>query len=257
MKTEKPKQFVQIERRNKLSRKEFNEVMSNLENRTWKNLKTEPIPFKKLSGRIKDSFLTAADEPIPDCQTCGACCIAVPWVDVKEADATPEENYWNITIGARNGEAIVSRQLRRDAETGNCLALKGNAGETVECAIYEARPDDCRKFEAGSDKCRALRRAYGFEPPLTDMEIASCMMRIFLKDEPEGDERAIYHTQIRETETAGVFAVEVFFKDKSASVICHFNADEESWLESEFSGMTLAEAKNLIGSRKKIVHNGI
>jgi Fe-S-cluster containining protein len=256
MKSEKPKQFVQIERRNKLSRDEFNEVMSNLETRIWKNLKTEPVPFKKLSGRCAESFLTPASAPVPDCQTCGACCIAVPWVDVKLSDETSAENCWDITIEAQNGETIVSRQLRRDAETGNCLALRGEAGKTVECAIYEARPDDCRKFEAGSDKCHALRRAYELEPPLNDMETALFMMQIFLRDDPEGDERAVYHTQIQETETAGEFEIEVYFKDQSAMILHRFNADEESWLESEFSAVTLAEAKNLIASRKKIVQNG-
>lgn len=256
MKRAKPKQFVQIERRNKLSRAEFNEVMSNLESRIWENLKSEPLPFKKLSGRRDGSYLTPADAPVPDCQTCGACCIALPWVDVKKADATAAENYWDITIESQNGEMIVSRQLRRDAETGNCLALRGDAGNRVECGIYENRPDDCRMFESGSDKCHALRRAYGIEPPLTDMETASFMMQIFLKDEPEGDERAVYHTQIQETETAGVFEIEVFFKDQSALILHRFNADEENWLESEFSALSLAEAKNLIASRKKIVHYG-
>ena len=256
MKTRKPEQFVQIERRSKLSREEFNEVMSNLESRIWTNLKTEPLPFKKLSGRRAESFLTPADAPIPDCQTCGACCIALPWVDVKQSDATAEENYWDITVEAQSGETIVSRQLRRDTKTGNCLALRGEAGKRVECGIYEERPDDCRKFEAGSDKCHALRRAYEIEPPLTDMETASFMMRIFLRDDAEGDERAVYHTQIEETETAGVFEIEVFFKDQSALILHRFNADEENWLESEFSALTLAEAKNLIASRKKIVHNG-
>lgn len=256
MKPEKPKQLVQIERRNKLSRAEFNEVMTNLESRIFEKLKNEPIPLKKLSGRRSESFLTPADATIPDCQTCGVCCFALPWVDVKLADETPQENYWDITIEAQNGERVISRQLRRNAETGNCLALKGEAGSSVECAIYEARPDDCRKFEAGSDKCHALRRAYGIEPALTDMETASFMMQIFLRDDPEADERAVYHTQIEETETAGVFEIEVFFKDQSAQILHRFNADEENWLESEFSAVSLAEAKNLIASRKKIVHRG-
>lgn len=254
MKARKPKRLVQIERRDKLSREEFNEVMTNLESRIWENLKKEPIPLKKLSGRRGESYLTQAEAPIPDCQTCGACCVALPWIDVKQSDATPEENFWDITIEAQNGETIVSRQLRRDAETGDCLALQGEIGNSVKCSIYQARPDDCRKFEAGSDKCHALRRGYGIEPPLTDMETASYMMRIFLRVEPEADERAIYHTQINETETAGAFEIEVYFKDQTALTVHRFNAGEENWLESEFSGMTLAEAKNLIASRKKIVH---
>lgn len=254
MKNPKPQQFVQIERRNKLSREEFSQVIEHLENRIWKNLKSEPIPFRKLSGRKAGSFLTPDSAPIPDCQTCGACCIAVPWVDVKETDATPAESYWDITIRGQNGEVIVTRQLRRDPETGNCLALQGELGKSVECGIYEKRPDDCRMFDAGSDKCHALRRAYQIEPPLTDMETASFMMQIFFKDEPAGDERAIYHTQIQETEIAGVFEIEVFFRDKSALIIHRFNANEEHWLESEFSAMNLAEAKNLITSRMKVIH---
>ena len=245
---------MKIERRNKLSREEFSQVIENLEGRIWKNLKSEPIPFGKLSGRRAGSFLTPVDAPIPDCQTCGACCIAVPWVDVKENDATSAENYWDITVRGRNEEIIVIRQLRRDTKTGNCLALKGDVGKSVECGIYETRPDDCRKFEAGSDKCHALRRAYGIEPPLTDMVTASFMMQIFLKDEPKGDERAIYYTQIEETENPGVFEIVIFFRDKSTLIIHRFNMSEESWLESEFSALSLAEAKNLIASRMKVIH---
>lgn len=254
MKSPEPQQFINIERRGKLSREEFSQVIERLEKRIWKNLKTEALPFGKLSGRKAGSILTPPDEQVPDCQTCGVCCIAVPWVDVKAGDLTPAENYWDITTRGQSGEIIVSRQLRRDTETGNCLALKGEIGKSVECGIYENRPDDCRKFEAGSDKCHALRRIYGIEPPLTDMEMMSFMMQLFLKDEPEGDERKVYHTEIDETETIGIFEIKVFFSDKSTLIIHRFNADEESWLESEFSALSLAEAKNLIASRKKIVY---
>ncbi len=173
----------------------------------------------------------------------------MPCVDVKEIDSTPAENYWNITIGGQNDEITVNHQLRRDSETGNCLALKGDVGKTVGCGIYENRPEDCRKFDAGSDRCRALRRAYGIEPPLSDMEMMSFMMQVFLKDDPEGDERVIYHTQIQETEIAGLFEIEIFLNDETALVIHRFNINEESWLESQFSTLTLAEAKNLIASR--------
>lgn len=245
--------FVQIERRNKLSRDDFSQVISNLEKRIWEILKKEAVPFGKLSGRRDESFLTPIDAPVPDCQTCGACCIALLLVDVKESDETPVENYWDITIRTRSGEAVVNRQLRRDSETGNCLALEGEAGKSVACGIYEKRPDDCRKFEAGSDKCHALRRAYGFEPALTDMETGAFMMKIFLRDERVGDERAVYHTQIKETEKPDEFEIEVFFRDGSALTIHRFDAGEENWLESEFSALTLAEAKNLIAARKNVI----
>ena len=253
MKPETPRQFVQIERRNKLSREEFSEVISNLERLIWKNLKTEALPFRKLSGRRDKSFLMTAFAPLPDCQTCGACCTALPCVDVKEIDSTPAENYWEIVIGGQD-EIVVNRQLKRDLKTGNCLALEGSVGEFVKCGIYESRPDDCRKFEAGSDRCRALRRAYGIEPSLTELETAHFMMRVFLKDEPEGDERVIYHAQIQKTETAGLFEIKVFLNDETVQVIHRFNTFEESWLEGDFSGLTLHEAKNLIASRRKVSH---
>src|SRR5205085_9638922 len=38
--------------------------------------------------------------------------------------------------------------------------------ERTRCEMYELRPRSCRAFEAGSDRCRAVRRAYGLEPPL-------------------------------------------------------------------------------------------
>lgn len=254
MKNPKPQQFVQIEKRNKLSREEFSQVISSLEKQIWKNLKSEAVPFRKLSGRNARSFLTPIDAPIPDCQTCGACCIALPCVEVKETDTTPAPNYWDITIQGQNGEITVNRQLRRDPETGNCSALKGEIGKLVECGIYENRPDDCRKFDAGSDRCRALRRAYGIEPPLTEMETMSFMIQVFLKDDPEGDERIIYYTQIQETETAGVFEIEIFLNDETALIIHRFNVNEESWLESQFSNLTLAEATNLVASRMNIIY---
>ena len=249
MKSPEPQQFVNIERRNKLSREEFSQVIKHLEKRIWKNLKSEALPFRKLSGRKAGSFLTPADAPIPDCQTCGACCTALPCVDVRAIDPTPAENYWNIIIRGQSGAITVNRQLKRDSETGNCLALKGEVGKTVGCGIYENRPEDCRKFDAGSDRCHALRRAYNLEPPLTDAEMMSFMMQVFLKDEPKGAERIVYYTQIQETATAGVFEIEIFLNDETALIIHRFDINEESWLESQFSTLTLAEARNLIASR--------
>jgi Fe-S-cluster containining protein len=249
-----PQKFVQIERREKLSREDFSQVISSLEMRVRDKLSREVVPLRKLSGRRYESFFSTADAPLPDCRTCGACCAALLIVELTENDTTPPENYWNVTIEGKDGELVVNRYLRRETETGKCPALGGEVGESVECAIYENRPGGCRTFEAGSDKCRALRRAYGIEPPLDDMETMSFMMKVFHKDEPAGDERLIYHTQISETETAGLFEIEVFLNDETSVIIHQFKANEESWLESDFLSLTLTEAGNLVAERTKKVY---
>lgn len=57
--------------------------------------------------------------------------------------------------------------MARDPERGACVALSGTVGQSVSCSAYDSRPAECRVFEAGSDRCRAVRRAYHLEPPLT------------------------------------------------------------------------------------------
>ena len=248
------RRFVQIEKRDKLSRQEFSRVISVLDEKIWKNLKTETVPLEKLSGRNAANCLTPNAGEIPDCRTCGACCVALPSVEVEITDETQAEHFWNITIPGRNGEFTVNRFLKRDSETGNCLAFRGEVGREGGCAIYEERPETCRRFEAGSDKCRALRRAYGIDPPLTDSEMMSFMMNVFLKDAPEGEQRVIDQVRILETEIDGVFEIKVLLNDRTVLVLHRFDAEKEIWMESRFSALTVAEAKNLIASRNNVIY---
>jgi Fe-S-cluster containining protein len=44
-----------------------------------------------------------------------------------------------------------------------CTALRGTIGARVSCAIYERRPDECRKFTAGSPDCHKARAQAGIK----------------------------------------------------------------------------------------------
>ena len=51
-----------------------------------------------------------------------------------------------------------------------CIALRGNIGEAVSCAIYELRPEACREFAplaavgCGDEACTEARRRHHLPP---------------------------------------------------------------------------------------------
>lgn len=46
-------------------------------------------------------------------------------------------------------------------ENNRCVALEGEVGTSVKCAVYNCRPTACRKFEAGSALCLEARKMKG------------------------------------------------------------------------------------------------
>jgi Fe-S-cluster containining protein len=48
-----------------------------------------------------------------------------------------------------------------DAVPARCVALEGEVGTRVACAIYALRPGPCREFEAGSGACHRARLRHG------------------------------------------------------------------------------------------------
>ena len=42
---------------------------------------------------------------------------------------------------------------------GRCIALRGEVGRGVACAIYHARPSACRSFQPGSPLCIEARKS--------------------------------------------------------------------------------------------------
>lgn len=121
---------------------------------------------------VDASRFAAKDRAAPDCRQCGACCAYFQQIPVLIVDATPRALTWAVwDDGDRDGERL--RWLRREPVAGRCVALDGRVGERVSCSIYELRPQACREFEAGSDRCYALRRMYGIEPELEAGERAA------------------------------------------------------------------------------------
>jgi len=93
------------------------------------------------------------------CQQCGACCRWSGHVLLTETDITrlaaaaglPEEQF----IGRYTMLAANRRQLSlADRPDGSCVLL-----EESRCALYEARPAQCRDFPHGwrvAEGCSAL-----------------------------------------------------------------------------------------------------
>lgn len=242
--------FVQITRQNKIAEEEFSSVINAMYEQIWQNLLPPQILTDDLTTKAANNSVTLAGAPVPDCMTCGACCAALPCVGVRPDEQISAEDYWDVMAKSENGEMTVDRFLRRDAETFVCTALDGAVGEKVICRIYEQRPRMCHDFEAGSDKCHALRRAYGLEPFLTLEEMFAATQKLKNNTPPPAPAETV--RRVKFVEQAGTlnWQIQVFLKDGSAQTIHTFNPNNETWRQFEFDGLTLSQAKDLVNSRK-------
>ncbi|NNE66906.1 MAG: YkgJ family cysteine cluster protein [Pyrinomonadaceae bacterium] len=164
------KQLVQITKRGTLSREEFAEVENTLYEFIWGRLFPPQILTDDLSNTVSENVITDPAAPKPDCKTCGACCAAFVVVDAENSSITSEK-LWAVDSISDNGERATKSILRRREPDFACAGLAGEVGDEVSCTVYDNRPSMCRKFEAGSDRCHAVRRAYGIEPFLTTDEM--------------------------------------------------------------------------------------
>ncbi len=104
-----------------------------------------------------------------DCLTCGACCEQGWRVDVRESDLsrmTPATRAAFVvapTVGAPPDVVGVLKILQTDAAThtpcGKCAAQTAFDGKG--CSIYEERPEVCRTFPKGHERCVQVRVARG------------------------------------------------------------------------------------------------
>jgi Fe-S-cluster containining protein len=243
-------EFVHIKGLNKITEEEFYPMIGELYEQIWLNLLPPQLVTDDLATRVANNVITPADALIPDCQTCGACCASMLCIGISPTEEVPSENVWDITAAGANGEITVDRYLRRNIETGACAALEGSIGERVGCGIYEHRPRICRAFEAGSDKCRALRRAYGIEPFLTLQEMFEGLQKLKTKDAQIVLADVIRDAKIVEQAGTNLLEIKVLLKDGSFQTIHVFDPKYEIWRQYEFSGLTLSQAKDLISSRR-------
>lgn len=242
--------FVQITRQKKIAEKEFYPVINAMYEQIWQNLLPPQILTDGLTTRVANNVITPPDALIPDCLTCGACCMALPCVGVRPSEEISAEDYWDITIKGEKGEITVDRYLRRDAETLACTALEIIGGTRAICRIYEQRPRICHDFEAGSDKCHALRRAFGYEPFLSLEGMSESLRKIDKKPVNSVYSEAIQGVKFIEIKP-GELQISASMKDGSVRKIHTFNPKNETWRQFEFDGLVLSEAKDLIASRKQ------
>jgi hypothetical protein len=103
------------------------------------------------------------------CLDCGACCahfrVSFYWAeaDGSVGGLTPTELSVKVTPhrAAMRGT---------DKSPPRCVALEGEIGERVRCAIHPLRPSPCREFRASwvdgtrSERCDRARAAHGLAP---------------------------------------------------------------------------------------------
>jgi len=239
-------QFVQIERREKFTESEFWQMIDALTPDKWQNLLPPQLPIEDLPTKRAKNFVTPAATAIPDCLTCGACCTFLFAVAVKPTDDVPPETIWNVT--EESGEVIVDSYLKRDAETLFCTFLKSEADGKMPCGIYEKRPQTCRLFEAGSDKCHALRRIYGVEPFLTVQEMFDARQILKAKESAAVSPNTIRDAKIVKAKT-GDCEIVAEMQNGAIQTIHTFDPNREAWRQFQFCNLTLADAQRLIESR--------
>ena len=101
---------------------------------------------------------TAAADTDNVCIKCGACCAAYRvsfyWAEVEttglDETLTEQLNAWYSCMRGTN------------STNPHCIALQGQVGEQVTCAVEAQRLSPCREVQVGDDKCRQARAKYAF-----------------------------------------------------------------------------------------------
>jgi len=243
-------EFVQLTRKSKIPEDEFYPAINRMYEHIWQQLMPPQLVTDGLSNTIKNNVVTPADAPVPDCLTCGACCQSLLCVGVRPSDSVDPKIVWDVTVETGGKEIVVDRYLKRNEETLACAALEGTIGERVACTIYETRPVMCHHFDAGSDRCHAIRRAFGIEPFLTLDEMSEATEKLDRQPERYLPEQIIRNAQIRQDNETGEYIIRASLKNGELIEIHRYDPELESWMQFEFDGLSLDGAAKLIRSRR-------
>ncbi|MDR3055997.1 MAG: YkgJ family cysteine cluster protein [Zoogloeaceae bacterium] len=102
-----------------------------------------------------------------DCLACGACCAAF-CVDFHPAELAGGAYAWGAGVPVEMTVPVTSAMARMrgtDDFPPRCVALSGEIGQAVVCAIYDARPSPCREFDPEHAACARARRRHGIQNP--------------------------------------------------------------------------------------------
>ena len=113
--------------------------------------------------------MAMSDADLNHCQKCGACCAAYRVSFYSgEMDEMPGGMVPSGLVEKINDVMACMRGTER--QPPRCVALRGEIGVEVGCAIYEFRPSPCRDFSPyanlgqGDDACADARRRHGLPP---------------------------------------------------------------------------------------------
>ena len=125
--------------------------------------------------------------PLPDCLSCGACCVAPRsqdafcdvsaedlerlgrgWVKKNVLFSSPFDRLVSMIDGNQVPLAAIATKWTEQKsgplkghELCSCVALKGSVMNAVKCSVYEKRPETCKTAVVPGDRnCLDLRRAF-------------------------------------------------------------------------------------------------
>lgn len=216
----------------------------------------QQIPLSRLSKRLAERVITRGGEAVPDCISCGACCL-YGLIPIERRDPEPISEY--VEVMADHSDVIIERALFRNETDGRCRHLAGEIARNVGCNIYPDRPRTCRDFEAGSDRCFGYRRMFGIDPPLDDDELALALGKLEGRVQPVkiaaidiklASRTFTFDQNSPDPETPVaeelVLKVVAHLSDGEEKDIHTYDPAEESWYEHELEGLTLEKAREKI-----------
>ena len=219
------------------------------------------IALSRLSKLVAERLVTDASVPIPDCVTCGACCVYGLVIPINRREPEPLERYIEVTLDDAP-DVVIERAFERDEGDGRCVNMAGDVGVEIGCTVYPDRPQICRDFDAGSDRCFGYRRMYGIDPPLTEAQLAEALRKLDARSELvkiRGIEIKLASKNLTFDRTAtdpAKMMVEVLtlkmvahMSDGEVKEIHEFDPGRESWFEHELEGMSLEAALEKIKER--------
>lgn len=248
---------VQITR---LPKSEFYETVFEVYERT--PAVPSQILLSRLSKLVAERLITEESVPIPDCISCGACCIYGLVIPINRREPEPLQKYLEITLDGAD-DLVIERVLERDKTDGRCTNLAGVVGQEIGCKVYPDRPQICRDFDAGSDRCFGYRRMYGIDPLLTDAVLAEAEEK--LNGRPEkvkirGIEIKLESINVMFDRTAKeidkqlvevrTLKIVAHMSDGEVKDIHTYDPAKESWYEHELEGFMWDEAKAIIEQRR-------
>lgn len=243
--------LVKLTRKRGMSEATFAEMITRLRRRRDGKLATAESP-DLYAETVAESVFGGEGMGVPDCLRCGACCAYFHQIAVLDRDATPRR----LTVAVWEAGDIAgpkTRWLRREPHQGNCVAFVGSVSEHAGCAIYELRPHSCRAFEAGSDRCRAVRRVYGLEPPLSESERSDHAKRL----EADAGDDAIKQAEALASRAAASFGGQEKLSLLSEMIAYNHSRLEEILREAERLQALLAERRAATAARASRIVSAI